>query len=135
MSLARAFRKWTFSHAGSQAGFLKMEIMEFFHLRASQARENTIGEYGCADLWEIGSMAIAEAYRTACSKPRVRRKWLKENQRGHPQTRSALIIVTAACMTNGQKSGEGPQQRRQRGSRQEVVEDEFLVVVGGYQLL
>lgn len=44
-------------------------------------------------------------------------------------------MVTAACMTNGQKSSEGPQRRRQRGSWQEVVEDEFLEAVGGYQLL
>jgi hypothetical protein len=38
-------------------------------------------------------------------------------------------------MINGRKSSGGPQQRRQRGSRQEVVEGEFFEVVGGYQLL
>lgn len=46
-----------------------------------------------------------------------------------------LLYVTAAFVTNGQKSSGGLQRRRQRGSRQEVVEGEFLEVVGGCQLL
>ena len=52
-----------------------------------------------------------------------------------PSNEECPSIVTAAFVTNGQKSSGGPQQWRQRGSLREVVEGEFLEVAGGYQLL